>query len=144
MHNTIKSWLNMTRNELDNIYKSTTPGVIPTGDTIGTGIFATKTFITKIIMVVVKLFFWKGKIFYTEKGKKKLINKVTPFGLHLIIADVYKGSSWMDSKETIILDYSKSFIARCIRDEIREVEPGLYLGKVWFFKLHVCDFALEI
>jgi len=29
-----------------------------------------------------------------------------------------------------------------IRDEIREVEPGVYLGKVWWGKTRVLDFAL--
>ena len=49
----------------------------------------------------------------------------------------------MDGKETIIIDYSKtSFLAGKIRDEIREVEPGVYLGKVWLGKLRVIDFAL--
>jgi hypothetical protein len=29
-----------------------------------------------------------------------------------------------------------------VRDEIREVETGIYLGKVWWGKTRVLDFAL--
>ena len=49
----------------------------------------------------------------------------------------------MDDNETIVIDYSKtSLLARVIRDEIREVEPGVYLGKVWWGKKRILDFAL--
>jgi hypothetical protein len=49
----------------------------------------------------------------------------------------------MDGKETIIIDYSTtSFVAKKVRDEIREVEPGVYLGKVWWGKTRLIDFAL--
>ena len=72
-----------------------------------------------------------------------LINKISAFSLTFIVAKVYKGASWMDGKETIIIDYSStSFLAKKIRDEIREVEPGVYLGKVWWGKTRILDFAL--
>ena len=59
------------------------------------------------------------------------------------MAKVYFDASWMDGKETIVIDYSKtSFFAKKIRDEIREVEPGVYLGKVWWGKTRILDFAL--
>ena len=49
----------------------------------------------------------------------------------------------MDGEETIVIDYSKtSFVARKIRDEIREIEPGVYLGKVWWSRTRILDFAL--
>ena len=42
-------------------------------------------------------------------------------------------------------DYSKtSFVAQKIRDEIREVTPGVYLGKVWWGRKRILDFALEV
>ena len=72
-----------------------------------------------------------------------LINKVTPFSLSFIVAKVYRDASWLDQKDTIVIDYSStSFFAKVIRDEIRQVEPGLYLGKVWWRKTRVLDFAL--
>jgi hypothetical protein len=73
-----------------------------------------------------------------------LINKVTPLSLSFIVAKVYRGPSWLDGKQAIVIDYSKtSFVAARIRDEIREVEPGLYLGKVWWGRTRVLDFALS-
>jgi hypothetical protein len=65
-------------------------------------------------------------------------------GLNAIIAKVYKGPSWLDGKECIVLDYSDtSVVAQWIRDEIREIEPGLYLGKVYWDKKRLIDFALK-
>ena len=61
-----------------------------------------------------------------------------------IIAKVYKGSSWLDNKECIVLDYSEtSLVAHWVRDEIREVAPHVYLGKVYLGKKRLIDFALE-
>jgi hypothetical protein len=49
----------------------------------------------------------------------------------------------MDGKPTIVIDYSKtSFFFKKVRDEIREIEPDVYLGKVWWGKTRVLDFAL--
>jgi hypothetical protein len=40
--------------------------------------------------------------------------------------------SWVDGQECVLLDYSRSSrICGWIRDEIREVSPGVYLGVVW-------------
>ena len=43
-------------------------------------------------------------MFDAEKGV--LRNRILPFGLNAIIAKVYKGDSWLDGKECIVLDYS--------------------------------------
>lgn len=136
----------MSRSQLDDIYKESSVSSIPMGDTKGTAIMAGSMF-SKIIALLAKLFFWQGKVFDMfppdyEKGV--LVNKITPFSLTFIVAKVYKDKSWMDGKETIVIDYSKtSFFAKKIRDEIREVEPGIYLGKVWWGKTRILDFALN-
>ena len=71
------------------------------------------------------------------------MNKVTPFGLKLIVAKVYRDVSWMDARDTIVIDYSRtSLVCRAVRDEIREVEPGVWLGKVWLGRWRMADFAL--
>ena len=50
----------------------------------------------------------------------------------------------LDGKECIILDYSQtSTVAEWVRDEIRLIEPNLYLGKVYWKKSRLIDFALE-
>ena len=73
-----------------------------------------------------------------------LKNKISSWGFHAIIAKVYKGPSWLDGKECIVLDYSEtSFLAHWIRDEIRQIAPGLYLGKVYRGKNRLIDFSLK-
>lgn len=142
----IKKWLSLSREELDQIYKDTAAGTIPSGDTRGTAIVA-GSLLSKAYAVFARLFGWQGKVFdlfAADCDKGLLINKITPFSLSFIVAKVYRDNSWMDGKETIVIDYSTtSFFAKKIRDEIREVEPGIYLGKVWFGKTRILDFALK-
>jgi hypothetical protein len=91
----------------------------------------------------VRLLFWQGKVFDPPEGTLK--NKVSPLGVRAIRARVYVGDSWLDrGTEAIVLDYSRtSLVARWIRDEIREVAPGLWLGKVFVWKWHALDFTLR-
>jgi len=43
-----------------------------------------------------------------------------------------------------VLDYSDtSLLAHWIRDEIREIAPNLYLGKVYWGKHRLIDFAID-
>jgi hypothetical protein len=145
MHPTVNSWLGQTREQLDEIYKNAEAGNMPAGDMRGTAILAGSMF-SKIVASLARLLAWQGKVFdmFAEGGEAGiLVNKVTPFSLTFIIARVYRQSSWMDGKQTIVIDYSRtSFLAKVIRDEIREVEPGVYLGKVWWGKKRILDFAL--
>lgn len=145
MNPEVKKWLSMTREELDEVYKNADAGAIPSGDTRGTAIVA-GTFLARLYAYFARLFAWQGKVFDLFPPNQEngiLINKVSYFSLTFIVAKVYKDSSWMDGKETIVIDYSKtSFFAKKIRDEIREVEPGVYLGKVWWGKTRILDFAL--
>jgi hypothetical protein len=145
MHPTVKTWLSKSREELDQIYRNAEPGKIPEGDTQGTAILAGSAF-SKAVAAFARLFAWQGKVFdlfSSDHQSGILVNKITSFSLTFIIAKVYRGQSWMDGKDTIVIDYSKtSFFAKAIRDEIREVEPGVYLGKVWWGRKHVLDFAL--
>ena len=81
-----------------------------------------------------------------EGREATLENKITAIGIHAIVARVYYTPSWIDQRECIVLDYSKtSLLARKIRDEIRLVDPvaKLYLGKVWWGKTRLVDFALK-
>ena len=145
MHATVQIWLSKSREELDEIYRNAAPGEIPSGDTMGTAILAGSGF-AKFVAGFARICAWQGKVFDLFSADRQsgiLVNKVTPFGMKLIVAKVYRDKSWLDEKDTIVIDYSKtSLLARVIRDEIREVEPGVYLGKVWWGKRRVLDFAL--
>lgn len=142
----IKKWLSLSRDELDDLYREAEPGSIPKGETRGTAIIA-GSLLAKSYAAFARLFGWQGKIFdmfASDCDKGLLINKITPFSLSFIVAKVYREKSWLDGKDTIVIDYSTtSFFAKKIRDEIREVEPGIYLGKVWFGKTRILDFALK-
>jgi len=143
---TVEKWLTMSRDELDEIYTNAQPGRMPQGDTRGTVILA-GGILPRVFSHLARLIAWQGKVvdlYAPMFNSGVLVNKVSPIGLNLIVAKIYRGESWMDGKATIIIDYSAtSLFARQIRDEIREVEPGLYLGKVWWGKQRVIDFALE-
>ncbi|HEY1583776.1 MAG TPA: hypothetical protein VGF73_11830 [Chthoniobacterales bacterium] len=139
---TAAAMLKMSQTELDNLFSQSPAGEIPKGEAKGTAIIAPGTTYSENIAQFVNHFAWQGKVFDPEKGV--LRNKITPFGLNAIIAKVYKGESWMDGKECIVLDYSDtSLLAHWIRDEIRAVEPQVYLGKVYWSKKRLIDFALE-
>jgi hypothetical protein len=134
--------LKMTQAQLDELFTKSAPGDIPTGEAQGTAIIAAGSTYSGEIAQLINHFAWQGKVFDGTKGVLK--NKILPFGLNAIVAKVYKGPSWLDNKECIVLDYSEtSFVAHWIRDEIRQIEPGLYLGKVYWDKKRLFDFALK-
>ena len=134
--------LTLSQTELDTIFTNSPVGNIPDGEAEGTAIVAPGTAFSSNIARFVSNFAWQGKVFDAKKGVLK--NKIFPFGLNAILAKVYKGPSWLDGKECIVLDYSDtSVIAQWIRDEIRQIEPGLYLGKVYWDKTRLIDFALK-
>jgi len=55
-----------------------------------------------------------------------------------------EGPSLLDGKECIVLDYSDtSLVASHVRDEIRRIERGFYLGKVYWDKERLIDFSLD-
>ncbi|MET0069482.1 MAG: hypothetical protein ABW096_05535 [Candidatus Thiodiazotropha sp.] len=145
MQITVERWLDKTREELDQIYRNAEAGELPRGDTRGTAILA-GSLLSKLVAAFARLFAWQGKVFdiFAADGQAGvLVNKITPFSLTFIVAKVYRDKSWLDGRETIVIDYSTtSFFAKVIRDEIREVEPGVYLGKVWWGKTRILDFAL--
>ena len=111
----IKKWLSLSRDELDQIYKNAEPGTIPSGDTRGTAI-VTGSLLAKSYAAFARLFSWQGKVFdlfAADCDKGLLINKITPFSLSFIVAKVYRDKSWMDGKDTIVIDYSTtSFFAK--------------------------------
>ena len=79
-----------------------------------------------------------------DRAPGQLVNKVGPLGLYLIKARVYVAPSWFDGQPAIILDYSKtSLLARKVRDGIREVGRGTYLGSVSYGRKKTIDFVLQ-
>jgi hypothetical protein len=139
---TVPQLLGMSQKDLDDLFKASEPGEIPNGEANGTVIIAPGTTYTEEIAMFINHFAWQGKTF--DAGNGTLRNRILPFGLNAIIAKIYKGESWFDGKECIVLDYSEtSLLAHWIRDEIRLIGPGIYLGIVYWNKSKLINFALQ-
>jgi hypothetical protein len=134
--------LAMSQSELDDLFRASPAGPIPSGSAEGTAIIAPGTKYCMPIAQVINHFGWQGKVFDAEKGLLK--NKLLAFGFEAIVAKVYKTPSWLDNKECIVLDYAEtSILAHYVRDEIRLIGPGFYLGKVYWAKDRLIDFCLK-
>ena len=110
--------------ELEQLYRKSPAGSIPDGFACG-----------KVVYCPAEPFagprahfagmIWKGKHFCSAQGT--LVNQW--LGIAAIRARVSYGPSWLDGAEAIILDYcGESRVWADVRDEMREVAPGLYLG----------------
>lgn len=133
--------MKMSQAELDELFRTSSAGDIPTGEAEGTVIVDSGTELSEIAAKFVHIFVWQGKVFNPATGE--LRNEILPLRVKAIIAKVYKDQSWFDGKECIALDYSRtSLLAHWIRDEIRTVAPGLYLGIVYWDKAKLINFAL--
>jgi len=134
--------LTMNQKALDELFTASPAGDLPDGPAKGTAIIAPGTRYSEDIAEVVNLFGWQGKVFDAKRGLLK--NSITIFHVQAIVARVYKGPSWLDGKECIVLDYSDtSVVAHYVRDEIRLIGPKFYLGKVYWKKDRLIDFCLQ-
>jgi hypothetical protein len=138
----VRDLLELSSDELDDLFRRSPPGEIPDGDASGTVLVTAGETLNRLTDRIASRVAWQGKFFRRDRGDLK--NKVGPFGFRAVRAKVYKEASWLDGQETIVLDYSKtSFVARAVRDEIREVAPGLYLGLVFLRRRKILHFALK-
>ena len=134
--------LAMSQAQLDDLFRASPAGDIPNGPAKGTAIIAPGTVFSEPTSQIINLFGWQGKVFDSAKGLLK--NKILAFGFEAIVARVYKGPSWLDNKECIVLDYSDtSIVAQYIRDEIRLISPNFYLGVVYWGKDRLIHFSLQ-
>lgn len=114
----------MGRGELEALYRGAEMRPIPTGFARGTAIMKPGSRTTVPASRVTRLL-WKGKVL-SDDGM--MVNKLA-FGVRAIHARVYSGVSWLDGRPSIIMDYcGTSRLFPNVRDEVRELCPGLYLG----------------
>jgi hypothetical protein len=132
---TSEDLLNSSPAELDALYRQAPIGPIPDGVAEGHVLFIADTPVNQMITCYVRALAWQGKVF----------NLVSAFRLRLVKATLSRGKSWFcPGEEAIILDYSKtSFLAQKIRDEIREVSPGLFIGQAYWDDHRVLSFSLQ-
>lgn len=139
---TAEQLLRRPKDGLDELFRRSPAGPLPDGEATGTAIVFPGTLCARLVAWWVRWFGWQGKSFDAASGA--LVNRVGPFSCRAIRARFHHGPSWVDQKEAVILDYSTtSVVARKVRDEIREVAPGLYLGKVWWGRTPLIHFAVS-
>jgi hypothetical protein len=131
-----------TTGELGELFRAAPPGTIPDGRGRGTVLLGTGGAVARLAAALSYALAWRGKVVNAREGRLK--NLITPLAIHAIEAAVYEADSWYDGERCIVLDYSKtSLVARKIRDEIREIAPGVFLGLVFWGRRHVLGFALD-
>ncbi|HTU21501.1 MAG TPA: hypothetical protein VMG10_25915 [Gemmataceae bacterium] len=113
--------------DLEQIYRQAPPGTIPAGYARGRAIYCPCAPLTPARSKMTQAM-WHGKHFCPADGT--LINQWC-FG-RTVRARVCYGDSWLDGKPSIVMDYrGMAHVWKDVRDEIREVAPGLYLGLMY-------------
>jgi hypothetical protein len=139
---TIEQMRTMSSGDLDALYRRGEVGQIPDGEAEGTALIAPGTRLEGPLEALIRAFAWQGKVFDANAGT--LRNRLLAVGVQAVVAKIYRGPSWLDGSECIVLDYSKtSIIAGHVRDEIRRVAAGLYFGPVYWDRAKLVHFALQ-
>lgn len=134
----------MSRGELDDVFRRSPAGPVPDGPSRGTALVLPGNPVDRALRSLIRAFVWRGKRFRRNGGKGTLKNLISPLSMELFEASVYQDESWFSEGPAVILDYSRSsFLVRKIRDEIRQVDDGLYLGQVFWGKRRLILFMLE-
>jgi hypothetical protein len=116
---TMEQLTHMSWCELEELYRRSPTACVPPGYYEGKAIYCGR----KLKAAATKAT-WRGKHF--ECGGT-LVNQWC--GFKAVRAKVYPGESWLDGKPALIMDYrNTSKVWSDVRDELREVCPGLYLG----------------
>ncbi|MGH8868304.1 MAG: hypothetical protein ACRDYU_09945 [Actinomycetes bacterium] len=116
--------------------------VLPDGRAQGTVLVGTGTPVARTLAGLTRAVAWKGKVVDRERGM--LHNLLGPTGARAVPAAVATGPSLFDGRDCVALDYSRtSLLARMVRDEIREVSPGLWLGVAYVRSRRVAWFSLR-
>ena len=109
---------------IEAVYRGGTVAAIPAGPIRGVALLSPGTRRGRLVSRGARLV-WQGKVF--EAAGDHATNRF--FGLRVVQARVYQGTSWLDGQPALVLDYAQtSRIYARYRDEIRQVAPGLYLG----------------
>jgi hypothetical protein len=132
----------MSNAALDELFRRSEAGPVPDGFMRGTVLAFPGTRLARPLAAVTYVLAWQGKVFDSRRGV--LANKITPFRLRAVVAKVSHQDSWVDGRPCVLLDYARtSMLAKMVRDEIRLVAPGQYLGVVWVRRRRVAWFALR-
>jgi hypothetical protein len=113
--------------ELERLYRDSAPGAIPAGYARGLALYDPGAPLARARSRASRLL-WHGKHFSAADGT--LVNQWC--GFRAIRAEVSYGPSWLDGAPAVVMDYGgTSRVWSDVRDEVREVAPGLYLGAMF-------------
>ena len=133
----------MSHTRLDDLFRGSPPGEIPDGYGTGSIIAFAGSGLERPVLHLSRWLVWQGTMF--DRARARLRHRIGPFGLLAQRASVYIAPSWLDREPAIILDYSRSLIGSNVRDEIREVNPGTYLGIVFYSGKKVAvNFVIQV
>lgn len=134
----------MSRDELDALFRASPAGPVPEGPSRGTALVVPGSWVDRVLGGLVRALVWRGKVFRRDEEGASLRNLISPLSLRLFEARVYPDESWFSGGPAVILDYTdSSFLVRRIRDEIRQVGDGLWLGQVFWGRRRLILFMLE-
>jgi hypothetical protein len=123
---TLEALAGMSWSELEQLYRQADAGPLPTGYARGRAVYCPDDFLAGPRSRGTRLL-WKGKDFRCDGT---LVNQW--FAFRAIRARVGYGPSWIDGRPSVVMDYSgTSRVWADVRDEAREVAPGLYLGAMF-------------
>ena len=124
---TLDQLVRMNREQLETLYRSVEIGQSPYGVTSGRAIRNPGSRLTVPTSRVTRVL-WQGKVFNDEGTM--MVNRV--LGLRAVHARVYVGESWLDGRPAVVMDYAgTSRLFPDVRDEVREVSPGVWLGVMY-------------
>jgi hypothetical protein len=120
---TPESLARMSASELRAVFASSPAGAAPVGFAPGVALQNPGSRRTATTARAAGLV-WKGKEFRSDGT---LVNHLIA-GAKALPADVYVAPSRFDGQPALVFDYVKSKLWPRVRDEVREVSPGVYLG----------------
>lgn len=118
--------LALSPSRLEALYRGGRAVGVPDGRVRGTVLTAPGTGRARLMSRGARVL-WQGKNVDTAQGRA--VNRF--LGLPIVAGQLYLGTSLLDGAPALVLDYREtSLIYRRYRDEIREIAPGLYLGRM--------------
>src|ERR1700692_4938361 len=92
-----EEFLDLSAEQLDDIFRTAPAGALPIGQGDGTAIIAPGTVVSDTISKFVHIFTWKGKVFEpdpVDSQSATLKNRLFLLGTKALVAEVYRGESW--------------------------------------------------
>jgi hypothetical protein len=122
----LKQLEHLSPGELEQIYARAEMGPLPTGCTRGQVLCLANTRLPRLKTCAFNLA-WKGKCFEPDGS---FVNRWP--GFKALSSRAENGASWYDGRPSLVMEYAPGTpLFANLHDEIREIAPGLYLGRLY-------------